>query len=306
MRLRIVGALLAASATATIAQATQTSCNDTPAPTKLTDIFWQLRDLEGPAPNSQKNVFIGNQNQTYCCLKAVGAALAIENGTLIMNEQFPFIKTTPEDFIQRAVHSNQFPCDATYNGNASGAPVVEVPYPWWTENCPGWQLNDRSNLESWLQPLSGFLIPAVPLIFSIPRRRKLEIYRQFFTADLSGVKGYLAAPLGALGAGLIVILDTLIWLSTCFAFAAPMILSGLYEALLDKRVLDFLKEKMTVSNEIQIDETCTNHFLEQTSYLRHESTLSNGCSHWQSRHCVRKRGRRVYRNTEANNFEQGY
>ncbi|KAF2996380.1 hypothetical protein E8E14_004778 [Neopestalotiopsis sp. 37M] len=162
-----------------------------------------------------------------------------------MNEQFPFIKTTPEDFIQRAVHSNQFPCDATYNGNASGAPVVEVPYPWWTENCPGWQLNDRSNLESWLQPLSGFLIPAVPLIFSIPRRRKLEIYRQFFTADLSGVKGYLAAPLGALGAGLIVILDTLIWLSTCFAFAAPMILSGLYEALLDKRVLDFLKEKMT-------------------------------------------------------------
>lgn len=87
----------------------------------------------------------------------------------------------------------------------------------------------------------------MPLIFSIPRRRRLEVYRQFFIADLSGVKSYLAAPLGALGAALIVILDTMIWLSTCFAFAAPMILSGLYEAVLDKRMLDFLNVKVEVS-----------------------------------------------------------
>lgn len=225
--------------------ATATGCSNTPAPSKLSDIFWQLRDLEGTTPTQGKNVFIGYQNQTFCCLQAVGQSLAIVNGTLVKTNDF--IQTTPDDLIQRSTHSNQFPCDARYNGNSSGAPIVSVPYAWWAENCPGWQLNDRNNLESWLQPLSGFLIPAVPLIFSIPRRRRLEVSRRFFIADLSGVKSYLAAPLGALGAAVIVILDTLIWLCTCFAFAAPMILSGLYEAVLDNRMLDFVKEKMQVS-----------------------------------------------------------
>ncbi|KAK6071230.1 hypothetical protein SCUP515_08044 [Seiridium cupressi] len=243
MRMISAYALLMALAAVTGVQLVAASeCNNTPAPTKLSDIFWQLRDLEGPSPTLGKNVYVGNQNQTFCCLRAVGEALAIENGTLVKNNDF--IQTTTDDLVQRATHSNQFPCDAVFNGNTSGAPIVEVPYLWWSQNCPGWQRNDRSNLESWLQPLSGFLIPAVPLIFSIPRRRKLEVYRQFFIADLSGVKSYLAAPLGALGAAVIVILDTVIWLSTCFAFAAPMILSGLYEAVLDNRMLDFLKEKI--------------------------------------------------------------
>ncbi|KAH8198454.1 hypothetical protein TruAng_007386 [Truncatella angustata] len=221
---------------------TPTACSSTPSPSRLSDIFWQLRDLEENPPTLGKNVYIGHQNQTFCCLRAVGEALAIVNGTLVKTNDF--IQAAPDDLIQKAIHSNQFPCDAIYNGNPSGAPLVEVPYAWWADNCPGWQLNDRNNLESWLQPLSGFLIPAIPLIFSIPRRRKLEVYRQFFIADLSGVKSYLAAPLGALGAAIIVILDTVIWLSTCFAFAAPMILSGLYEAVLDNRMLEFLKEKM--------------------------------------------------------------
>jgi hypothetical protein len=44
-------------------------------------------------------------------------------------------------------------------------------------------------------------------------------------------------------AGLIVVCDTIIWLCTCFAFASPMILSGLYEAWLDYKVMRFLTEK---------------------------------------------------------------
>ena len=35
--------------------------------------------------------------------------------------------------------------------------------------------------------------------------------------------------------------------ATCFAFAAPMILSGLYEAVLDNRMLEFVKSKTEVS-----------------------------------------------------------
>ena len=79
--------------------------------------------------------------------------------------------------------------------------------------------------------------------------------RSFFVADLAGVVSYIPALLGALAAGLIVLLDTTIWLSMCFAFAGPMILSGLYEALLDNRVLEFLREKIQ-NKRLTLDMRC--------------------------------------------------
>ena len=44
-------------------------------------------------------------------------------------------------------------------------------------------------------------------------------------------------------AGIFVVVDTVIWLSMCFAFASPMLVSGLYEAFLDNRIISFLNEK---------------------------------------------------------------
>jgi hypothetical protein len=60
----------------------------------------------------------------------------------------------------------------------------------------------------------------------------------------NGIKRYVRALLGFLALALIVFLDMTIWVSMWFAFAGPMILSGLYEAMLDNRVLDFLREKI--------------------------------------------------------------
>lgn len=44
-------------------------------------------------------------------------------------------------------------------------------------------------------------------------------------------------------AGIFAICDTVAWLSMCFAFASPMLLSGFYEAFLDNRIISFLIEK---------------------------------------------------------------
>jgi hypothetical protein len=44
-------------------------------------------------------------------------------------------------------------------------------------------------------------------------------------------------------AGVFVVCDTIVWLSICFAFASPMLLSGFYEAFLDNRIIGFLTEK---------------------------------------------------------------
>ena len=52
-----------------------------------------------------------------------------------------------------------------------------------------------------------------------------------------------------------VLADTIIWLSLCFAFAGRMIISGLYEALLDSRMLEFVQEKVK-NNNLTLDMRC--------------------------------------------------
>jgi hypothetical protein len=78
---------------------------------------------------------------------------------------------------------------------------------------------------------------------TIPRRRKLAIWKKLFVPDLSQLVSWILAPLAMLFSGICVICDTIIWLSMCFAFASPMLLSGLYEAFLDNRIIRFLISK---------------------------------------------------------------
>lgn len=221
--------------------------------TKPSDFFWQLQNLEEAAPT--ENPYIGGQNFTYCCLKAVNQSLGVDsNGDLIFLNNWTMPDASASDLIE-AADRGQFPCGATYNGDPNGAPVVQVNYTWLADECPGWERSGQKNLNAWLQPLSGFLLPAVIFCLSVPRRRKLYVFRAFFVADSAGIKSYVPALLGAIGALILVTLDTIIWLSTCFAFAGPMILSGLYEALLDNRILEFLRVKKD-NRRLTLDMRC--------------------------------------------------
>lgn len=216
------------------------------------DFFWQLQNLTAP----RGNPYIGGQNFTYCCLKAVSQSLGVDSsGNLKLLNDGIVLTDGNVTLLIEAYNRGQFPCGATYSGDQSGAPVVQVNYTWLAEECPGWALSGETNLNAWLQPLSGFLLPAIIFCLSVPRRRKLHIFRTFFVADLAGVKSYVDALLGAIGALVLVTLDTIIWLSACFAFAGPMILSGLYEALLDKRMLEFLRVKVH-NRRLTLDMRC--------------------------------------------------
>ncbi|KXH44389.1 hypothetical protein CSIM01_13284 [Colletotrichum simmondsii] len=223
--------------------------------TKPSDVFWQLANLNESAP---ENVYLGGQNYTWCCLKAVEKGLKIlDNGTLVIhNNSITNISALTTGDLRSAANRSQFPCDAKYNdAHLGGAPEVRVQYEWFIDTCPGWSLSDKSNLNAWLHSLSGFLVPAVVFCLSVPRRRKLHVPRHLFTADIGGIKSIIPAILGAIIAGLIVTVDTIIWLSICFAFAGPMILSGLYEAFLDNRVLEFLKNRIYASH-LTLDMRC--------------------------------------------------
>lgn len=199
---------------------------------------------------------IGGQNFTWCCIQAVVESLTVdENDNLVTAENPPIIDLNVTSLL-RAEEASQFPCTACYDSEQPyGAPEINVPYAWLADTCPGWALSSGSNLNGWLQPLSGFLMPAVIFCLSVPRRRKIHVFREFFVADLAGIKSYIPALVGAIGAMMMVTLDTIIWLSLCWGLSAPMILSGLYEALLDSRVVEFVREKMK-SRNLTLDMRC--------------------------------------------------
>ncbi|CAG8954330.1 hypothetical protein HYFRA_00005953 [Hymenoscyphus fraxineus] len=212
--------------------------------TSLSDAVPQLSNLTYLLPTAhKKSPSLGGQNFTHCCLLAVNASLEVIGGYLRKTET-DYIGATVEEFLQRS-EDGQFPCTATWDGDIRGAPKVSVPAGWLESTCPGWQMSDskKGHESQWITPFVGFLLPSVVFVLTIPRRRKLAVWKKLFVPDFSQLISWIVAPFAMILAGIFVCCDTIIWLATCFAFASPMILSGIYEAYLDQKVISFLTEK---------------------------------------------------------------
>ncbi|MCJ1337248.1 hypothetical protein MMC09_002530 [Bachmanniomyces sp. S44760] len=206
----------------------------------VADAFWQLQNLS-PHPPSKVSPRRGGANGTHCCLLAVNRSLEIIDGDLVKSDVSYIDPNVDINAFITANNSGQFPCGAVYNGDEAGAPSVAVPYSYCSTQCGGWEASQSSKLNQWVGPLVGFLIPAVVFCLAIPRRRKLRVSEILFQDEMDNIWSLVASPLRAVAASILVSIDTLIWLGLCFAFAGPMLLSGLYEAFLDNRVLSYLK-----------------------------------------------------------------
>jgi hypothetical protein len=172
-----------------------------------------------------RSPYLGGQNFTYCCLKAVDTFLRDNSSAAVSVEQ-PF--------------SAQFPCGATYDGDSAGVSSVTVSYIWCHQECGGWQGSQSQKLNQLLQPFVGFILPAVIFCLNIPRRSKLSLPPFVFPEAIDRPITFLWAIFCALTAGFIVAVDTIIWLFVVFALSGPMLLSGIYEAWIDKKVIDFI------------------------------------------------------------------
>ncbi|KAI1078246.1 hypothetical protein F5B20DRAFT_548556 [Whalleya microplaca] len=203
------------------------------------DAIPQLADLT-PNPPSSLSVNLGGQNFTHCCLKALNTSLTIRNGNLSYATPSFVAPDVSIPALSTAIHNAAFPCGASYIGDAAGAPAVAVPYAWCSAQCPGWEMSHPGVMAQWVGPLVQFIVPSLAFCTNVPRTRKLAIPDRVFGAhprSLAGLATYWARLLGAL---LIVTVDTVVWLATCFAFAGLMLLSAVYEYALDRKVLEFL------------------------------------------------------------------
>ncbi|KAK6841542.1 hypothetical protein PG987_002402 [Apiospora arundinis] len=105
----------------------------------------------------------------------------------------------------------------------------------------GWEISHVSKLSQWIGPLVQFILPSLAFCLNIPRARKLAVPDVVFRARPHELLGFATYWIRLLGAMLLMTLDTTVWLSICFAFAGPMLMSAMCEFVLDRKVLEFLR-----------------------------------------------------------------
>ncbi|KAI1478035.1 hypothetical protein F4774DRAFT_386704 [Daldinia eschscholtzii] len=188
------------------------------------------------------NPALGGQDWRMCCSLVVNESLVIENSTLYIRPGQTFFTGTIEDLEEFP----RYPCGAQYNGTLS-APHQQfwMPYSWCYNHCPGWPVTKAGDLGKWLKPLIAFILPSLIFCLNVPRRRRLDLPTRLFSGGSIAISDLPLFVLKFPLASLIVTIDIIIWTCVVFSVASPMITSGIYEALLDARVLSYLDSRST-------------------------------------------------------------
>lgn len=187
----------------------------------------------------------GGQNFTHCCLVAVNQSLTVTgpDGKLSLNTPAYFLPPVTIEELEHALSDGQtFPCGGSRGGHSDLAPVVRVPYDWCLSQCGGWEISHIDRPQQWVGPLVQFILPSLALCLNIPRASKLAVPDMMSQLHSWSVIWFATYWIRLLWAMLLTTFDAIFWLFICFAFAGPMLLSAMYEYVLDGKVLDFLNE----------------------------------------------------------------
>ncbi|KAI0148212.1 hypothetical protein F4776DRAFT_305474 [Hypoxylon sp. NC0597] len=204
------------------------------------DLIPQLAGLSS-YPLSPRPLGLGGQNFTHCCLLALNDSLIVRPDGNLSYAPTSFVAPGVSiRELEAAIQRKEFPCGATFNGDLSGAPAVQVPYRWCEKRCPGWEISRSNVMQQWIGPLVQFIVPSLAFCTNVPRTHKLAIPEIVFKAHPRTVIGLMTYWIRLLGAVILMTLDTMVWLAICFAFAGPMLLSAVYEYALDRKVLEFM------------------------------------------------------------------
>lgn len=140
-------------------------------------------------------------------------------------------------------------CGQAY-GNHTAAPKVYVAYKFCRENCAGIGLSKFADPGQWAGPIVQFVLPAVIFSATVPRRR-LITFKNFRTILAARTrksswgkytisKTITWLPRKTLEM-FIVFVDNLIWIFMIVVGAGPMLIGGLYEAVLDHLILQSIR-----------------------------------------------------------------
>lgn len=202
----------------------------------------QLANVVAGATSSLSDT-AGGQNFAHCCLVAINQSISVTGpaGTLSLNTPSYFEPPVTIEELEYAFSNGHiFPCGASRGSIPDEAPAVRVPYGWCLSQCGGWEMSHISVPQQWVGPLVQFVLPSLALCLNIPRASKLAMPDVISWPRPWSLIWFATYWIRLLWAMLATAVDTVVWLSICFAFAGPMLLSAMYEYVLDRKVLDFL------------------------------------------------------------------
>jgi hypothetical protein len=104
--------------------------------------------------------------------------------------------------------------------------------------CSGWQIASKSETNIWALPFFGFILPAVVFSMVVPRKRVLTLPDWMFEIWETSRKRFMFKVALLLGSFVVAVIDNVCWVFTIFAFAGPMIVGALEEAVLDFKILE--------------------------------------------------------------------
>jgi len=152
-------------------------------------------------------------------------------------------------YIDKSIPHDQYTCGRSYGQNLPPAPDLSVPVSYCQQHCRGYALSTPSDTNAWAAPLIQYILPAVIFSMTIPRRLVLEPPRWFFNFSPHHFNGLVKALFSLCVAGLIVILDTTVWVFMIMVAPGPFIFSGLLEVVLDYSVIRHLLSSHTPRGE---------------------------------------------------------
>lgn len=182
---------------------------------------------------------IGHYDGDRCCL-------------LALNES---AYTPALNRFGEAIPVGNYTCGQQYDKNISTVPEVFVNYTYCSTRCSGWGLSEWSKPAQWAAPLVQFILPSLIFSMVIPRQQKLELGKlasikfhivqqrtwirwilQLLNLIIFAVKSTLLLPL-------VFVVDNVVWMIIILSGAGPMLIGGLYEAVLDSRLIDYMRSQ---------------------------------------------------------------
>lgn len=194
-------------------------------------IFAALPDLQNIPPPSSKP---GGFGYDICCRFAIMDSVKIENKTLVvmLNDNVA-VTSNASDLI------NNFPCGSKFVPGKEPASDVNVTLDFYKNQCGGsWQLS--AGIRQWALPFVGFILPAVFFCYSIPRAYRLWIPDTLFPTTIGRCWKRLELLYKIPLASFLAIIDNFVLVSIVFTQAGPMILSGLRDARLGIRMINYV------------------------------------------------------------------
>lgn len=196
-----------------------------------------------PLPDTQP----GGLDFGLCCRRFLKDAIIPEKDRITVRSEFlpmihDFESNSPlhKNWTSKLEEADRYPCDSPLTVDWTPVPVIPVHYTWCNEQCPGWQRSLLGSLQQWIGPLVQFILPCLAFCLSIPRGWKIATPEWIFRSPPGETTGFFLYSFKLLVALIIVCVDTMSWLCVCFAFAGPMMLSALYEYMLDGNILKYL------------------------------------------------------------------